>query len=503
VCAPTARIACLAAGAALAAVACGQLPAPETSSVESPIVGGSPDTTHDAVMALVNQLSATTATACSGTTIALVGASGIFLTAGHCVVANDGMGHVTVPISVAAPQNLFVVPGPDWQQSVQAGLYYGVAQVEVHPQYDGAVDSPYDVAVVRFLGALPANPVIPAMQASEDQLTVGSGITVVGFGKTTTNAMNTTRYEVDRTIQTITTNQFIYDQTDGKGACEGDSGGPALATTPSGTRVAGITSFGDPTCTMEGASVRISPVYSTFIQPFIKAAPTTLSCSDCALAIVAPGNACVSESAACATQSSACGKFLTCAMSCTNSGCIGQCQSANPSGATAYEAVANCQCGGACQAICATSQQCGGTSGGSLMCSDFTDSRPACQSCIQNSCCNQRIACANDPTCSSCLVEATSQACRLNSAFAGITQCMANCSGQPCSSTSTSNGGSTSSGPGAGGMIAQQGGKSGCSYADPAPGPNAALAALLALAFAAARSRSVKARAVRARPRRQ
>ena len=93
------------------------------------------------------------------------GASGIFLTAGHCVVANDGMGHVTTPLKVADPSNLFVVPGPNWQTSVQAGLYYGVAQVAVHPQYDGSVNSPFDVAVVRFLGALPATPVIPALDA--------------------------------------------------------------------------------------------------------------------------------------------------------------------------------------------------------------------------------------------------------------------------------------------------------------------------------------------------
>ena len=158
-------------GACLAS--CGQLP-PNAETSQAPIFGGTPDTIHGAVMALIDQMSMTNSSACSGTTIALSGASGIFLTAAHCVVANDGMGHVTTPITVSTPDKLFVVPGPDWVTSVGAGLYYGVGQVVVHPQYDGAVDSPYDVALVRFLGAVPAQPVIPMLTPEEDNLMVGS-----------------------------------------------------------------------------------------------------------------------------------------------------------------------------------------------------------------------------------------------------------------------------------------------------------------------------------------
>src|SRR5262249_16412669 len=114
------------------------------------------------------------------------------------------------------------------------------------------------------------------------KLAVGTTIDVVGFGKTQTNAMNSTRFEVNRVIKSITANQFLYDQTDMKGACQGDSGGPALVDTPAGTRGAGVTSFGDPDCTMLGASVRVSPVFASFIQNYVNTAPRTLSCSDCA-----------------------------------------------------------------------------------------------------------------------------------------------------------------------------------------------------------------------------
>jgi hypothetical protein len=510
------------------AAGCGQLP-PQASTTQSPIFGGTPDTTHNAVMALIDQLSATTATACSGTTVATVGASGIFLTAGHCVVKNDGMGHVITPIQKASADSLFIVPGPDWQQSVQAGLYYGVSDVTVHPQYDGSVNSPFDVALVRFLGAVPAQPVIPALDPTSDKLVVGTTIDVVGFGKTQTNATNSTRFEVNRVIKSITANQFLYDQTDMKGACQGDSGGPALVDTPAGTRVAGVTSFGDPDCTMLGASVRVSPVFASFIQNFVSTAPQTLSCSDCALASVGPGNACVTQAAACATTAMPCGKFLTCANGCTNAStaasCVAACRRNNAVGASAFDAVITCQCGGMCQAVCANSPSCGGMggspgTGGSgpttgvagtsgATCGGLSSTNAACDSCIQGSCCTQAATCGNDSTCAACFVQATSGACRFNVAFTALEGCLANCPG--CSSSAgtagaTGTAGSTVTpvagttgtvgGSGGGGTTGQTGGKTGCSCdVDPSPsGAGAAFIALLALALAASRPR-VRARA--------
>jgi hypothetical protein len=513
----------LATALGLSAAACSDLPAQGTTSSQAPIVGGMPDTTNNAVMALIDQLDATTATACSGTTVALSGASGIFLTAAHCVVATDGMGHVQTPITLANVANLFVVPGPDWQTSVHSGLYYGVGQVLVHPQYDGSVNSPFDVALVRFLGALPAQAVIPALGPNEDTLAVGTTVTVVGFGKTTTNANNSTRFQVDRQIQSITSNQFIYSQTDGKGACEGDSGGPAIVDTQNGKRVAGITSFGDPACSQEGASVRISPVVNTFVQGFINCAPSRLSCDECALASVGPSNPCVTQSAACATSGTQCGQFLACVGNCTNQSCVSGCQNANPAGANAYAAVVMCQCN-TCSTTCATSSACGGsgmgaaavvpamcksgtgTTGGgtgvagttgtgmagttgNFACTDFTNPVPACQSCIQNTCCAQMQACEADTTCSTCIIQASSPACRLNAAFTSVTECLASCSGQPCSGGAANPTGGTGTvvTTGGGGTTGQTGGKSGCDVGA-GSGASGSLVALLALAFIIART---------------
>jgi hypothetical protein len=526
--APAASVICVTLG--IVVTSCGQLPADSVTS-PAPIFGGVADTTDDAVMALINQVSTQSTSACSGTTIATVGASGIFLTAGHCVVANDGMGHITTPVKVGDPSQIFIVPGNDWMTSVGGGLYFGVAQVAVHPQYDGAVDSPFDLALVRYLGALPSSPVVPVLAPTDDKLVAGSPITVVGYGKTETNSNNSQRRKVDRVVQSITANQFIYDQTDLKGACQGDSGGPAFFATAPGARVAGITSFGDPDCTKVGASVRVSAL-SAFVQSFISAAPKTLSCDDCSSASVGPGNACADLSIACSQSTSSCRKFVTCADACSSAACVTQCRHSFASGATAYDAIVACQCGGMCATACATNAVCkasgtgtggagtggmsgtgaagaggagtggmsgtgggtgaAGTSGSPFTCDEFTDPQPACASCRQGSCCTQSQACAADGTCSACLVDASSSACRLNAAFIHVAQCLASCPGTPCARSSTIDAGTTGS-AGTGPT-----GKSGCSCdVSPLPARGSVWTALFALAFVVSRSSSRSSRARR------
>src|SRR4051812_33022453 len=83
------------------AAACGGAacaPAPPDVQRSGAIFGGSVDTEHQAVMALLQSLTPTTAYGCSGTTIATVGTSGIFLTAAHCVVAHDAMEAIAIPV---------------------------------------------------------------------------------------------------------------------------------------------------------------------------------------------------------------------------------------------------------------------------------------------------------------------------------------------------------------------------------------------------------------------
>jgi hypothetical protein len=84
------------------------------ASLRDPIYGGTLDTTHDAVVALV-RFGRSSIGSCSGTTIAKQGASGILLTAAHCVLEIDANEQVVVPIKVVSPASLIVLPGADYQ----------------------------------------------------------------------------------------------------------------------------------------------------------------------------------------------------------------------------------------------------------------------------------------------------------------------------------------------------------------------------------------------------
>ncbi len=417
-------------------------PAQAIAVRQSPILGGVPDTTDGAVMALIHQQSATMSSACTGTVIAKVGASGILLTAGHCVVANNGTA-VTQPLTVAKPADLFVIPGNDWQTALGVNQYFDAAQVAVHPSYDGTVNSTFDMALVRFVGATPSMPVIPAITAAEDTLAVGSAFTLVGYGETDTNMDNSQRRKVDRTVETLSTRQFQYNQTDLKGACSGDSGGPALVTTPNGVRVVGVTSYGDTACKSIGVSVRVSPL-SAFIQSFISGAPLVLSCEECTAAAVSPTNACIDQANACGSAATACGQFLGCADACTTSSCVASCKNRFAAGATAYDNLAKCQCT-SCATPCATSTACapylkGTTPPVTTACGGLTDSRPVCAACITNTCCAEATACANDPICASCLTQSAS-GCRIDTAFTKLNACKVTCAGTPCAAATTPTGG--------------------------------------------------------------
>jgi MYXO-CTERM domain-containing protein len=444
-------------------VACDAAPDPRGASApiaieRSAILGGVPDTTDGAVMALIHQQGTTMSSACTGTVIAKSGGSGILLTAGHCVVANNGMA-VTLPLKVAAASDIFVLPGNDWQSALAANQYFSAAQVAVHPSYDGSVNSTFDMALVRFVGATPSMPVIPALTAAEDTLAVGSTFTLVGYGETDTNKENTQRRKVDRTVETISERQFLYNQKDLKGACSGDSGGPALVTTPNGVRVAGVTSYGDVACTSIGVSVRVSPL-SSFIQSFINGTPLVLSCGECTAAAVSPANACVDQVNACGSPTSACGMFLDCADVCTTNVCVSSCQNRFAAGATAYDNLAKCQCT-SCAMPCAASTACAPYLGGAtppvtMACGGLTDARAACTTCITKTCCAEAAACAKDTTCASCLTQ-SSPGCRIDTAFTNLNKCEATCAGTPCAappSTPTAGTGGTATGgtTGAGGV---------------------------------------------------
>jgi len=119
-----------------------------------------------------------------------------------------------------------------------------------------------DIGLVRL--ATPVTDIEPVpVNFDPAQAPVGlTPILMVGFGQTETGGVGK-QFKLDgRTAVSCQnfggSNQALicYSQTDGKGKCEGDSGGPSFATVGGVRKVVGVTSFGDQNCEFFGADTR-------------------------------------------------------------------------------------------------------------------------------------------------------------------------------------------------------------------------------------------------------
>jgi len=370
-----------------------------TDQQEEAIYYGSLDTTHQAVVSVQ-----TSNGYCTGTIIAVNGSNGYVLTAAHCVV-----GYGTNPL----PANQFTVVMGNNYNSPSA--YFNVAQVAVHPLYDGDDGSANDFGMLRITGASASTPVIPAMTPAQDNLAVGTNLNLIGYGQTESNYNNSARRHVVKPIDELYGGWIWFDQSGTSGGtCQGDSGGPAL--TVGTERVAGVTSFGEQGCLGYGANGRVSVVYDSFILPFINGTTGTISCDECNNGASAGSGACVSTIAAC-QNSSACNSFYNCIAGCSDDACWNQCIQSNPTGSDQYFAINTCICN-TCDTECANDPMCAAPTCGFA----FTDA--SCDSCSDSACCSQEQACADDGTCPSCLSASPPSACSSNGAYNAYLDCL-------------------------------------------------------------------------------
>jgi hypothetical protein len=214
-----------------------------TFEVAQPIVGGSLDTTHEAVVALYS-----TEAFCTGTIVAKNGSNAFVLTAAHCVE----------PTAPSDPDVAMV--GNDLSGIVDT---YTVVDCVQHPSFAGGLE--FSFAICRIVGVPSHIEVIPPAD-TPDGVGSGTAIVHVGYGVTSlTDTTNTARRFASGTIDQVYSVQFGYDTTSG-GPCMGDTGGPQLAGMPE--RVVGVTAGGSDDCTY-GISGRVSAVADTFIWPYV------------------------------------------------------------------------------------------------------------------------------------------------------------------------------------------------------------------------------------------
>ena len=195
------------------------------------IIGGAPARNVDAVtkstVALVVSQFGRTFPFCTGTLIA----PDLVVTAAHCVYGKQTF-----------PQIYF---GENMSDQTPSEALLQVEGVVVNPEFTKyfAQGRNFDVALIKLKFSAPAGTVPVAILADANLMKVGEQILLSGYGivNDQTNQRAKGLNQVYVPIAKLTENFVVTDQTQLKGACRGDSGGPAFLETADGLVVVGAT----------------------------------------------------------------------------------------------------------------------------------------------------------------------------------------------------------------------------------------------------------------------
>lgn len=238
----------IAAGLLGALVACS--PAQQNSvnlgADSSSIIGGEPVDAKDPIAKSTVAIVASVVTAdgqegqfiCTGSLLT----NNVVLTAGHCVPkVGDEFKEVT----------LYVIFNTDLR-AMQRGDIRLVVDTVIHDDYGKMGpqgEDAHDLALVKFAGPMAPGYQLAKFLTDESLLKEGTKVTLAGYGLIETDGVNTKSDDrlrkVDvEVIESFGQHEILLDQTKGKGACHGDSGGPAFLEVNGTQYVWGVTSRG-------------------------------------------------------------------------------------------------------------------------------------------------------------------------------------------------------------------------------------------------------------------
>lgn len=398
-----------------------------------PIINGSNDTGHPAVMALTmtkpgpdgaNQYSS-----CTGTMVSVNPATkiGYILTAAHCTIK-------ATAISITQTND---------KKATASLISFAYIDHYEHPSYTGATTSPYDVAMVRVLGVGASTPVVPML--SPDNLVKGqTRVTSVGFGQTirpnvvTDAGSNYLKNRIDGTVATLSTTEVGVRYDNSGDICHGDSGGPVLTVVGGKEYVAAVHSYVTGPCVGVGYSVRAS-AHTSFYQTVMSKPAPAASCEICKKTAASGTNACGEARRACYGDAQ-CNGLRLCLSACTAAGgdagasddCKKDCSVQFPFGAAMYNhSLVYCACN-TCETECAGDTSCAALPQcGMSMRAASEPTAEACNSCMNGGCCAEQEACGKDGHCYRCTRNPETPGCDTDPLYKRLNTCQASrCSTQ-------------------------------------------------------------------------
>lgn len=198
---------------------------------------------------------------CTGTLIS----KNMVITAGHCTAVTSD------------PRRMAIVFGGDLSaKTVQIRRVLGGRVPDQWPLLDADKQEKdwNDIAVLKIEGEAPAGFTPAVLLANKAALTSGAVITIAGFGVTDMKTQNQPKI-LQKAVVKLTDPKFadseiLFAQDDGKGACHGDSGGPAYMTIKGRSVLVGVTSrsatlAGAATC-LDGSIYTSVAAHTAFIK---------------------------------------------------------------------------------------------------------------------------------------------------------------------------------------------------------------------------------------------
>jgi secreted trypsin-like serine protease len=201
---------------------------------DSGIIGGNPvDAQEEMAKSTVAIGTMFSGNFCTGTLVA----KNLVVTAAHCT----GL--------VRDPRMMIILFGSDLSKknSIETRKVLGGQVPDAWPALtEGQTKDEGDVALLKFEGEAPAGFKPMRLLGNPEQLIAGMDVTLVGYGLTNmdpeTDPKKLMKAAVKLSNPTFAKTEILFEQHEGRGACHGDSGGPAFAVINQKTFLIGVTS---------------------------------------------------------------------------------------------------------------------------------------------------------------------------------------------------------------------------------------------------------------------